>query len=559
MNDQEVMEKYGISKKTMAGLVAQTVLLVIAFGISVVGIIRNISMYREMIFFGQAAICAALIYFCIFKFKDRDRDYLKVILMAYALLEAIRAALLNTNGINPAIAGLARFVLVVLAICYVLIAERIDKKDSERIALAMVVLEVALYLIFIFGFPGMMYGRLNRIYPIVGVLISGSIAIFLKAKFEQLGAEEDEISPAQRWRSIIVIVLSLVIVISSLVGVSIQHANDVANGTAAPVQGDDPLSYWTDDAPLKAELVSYIEAVTDKENPDYIPVERRIAVFDLDGTLFCETDPNYFDYTMLLYRVTEDPSYKDKASDFEKEVAQKIQTLNETGEAAKGLEVDHGKAVASAFSGFTLDEFNDYIQEFKKMPHPGYEGMTRGEAFYKPMIQVVNYLRANDFTVYVVSGTDRFIVRGIVDNSVLKVPFNRIIGSDENLVAPDQGDTDGLSYVYEEDDKLVLGGQFIIKNLKMNKVTVIAQEIGMQPVLSFGNSSGDASMAEYVINNNPYKSLAFMLCCDATERANGNVEKAEKMKASCAEYGWIPVSMKNDWTTIYGDNVTRKK
>ncbi len=559
MNDQKVMEKYGISKKTMAGLVAQTVLLVIAFGISVVGIIRNISMYREMIFFGQAAICAALIYFCIFKFKDRDRDYLKVILMAYALLEAIRAALLNTNGINPAIAGLARFVLVVLAICYVLIAERIDKKDSERVALAMVVLEVALYLIFIFGFPGMMYGRLNRIYPIVGVLISGSIAIFLKAKFEQLGAEEDEISPAQRWRSIIVIALSLVIVISSLVGVSIQHANDVANGTAAPVQGDDPLSYWTDDAPLKAELVSYMAAITDKESPDYIPVERRIAVFDLDGTLFCETDPNYFDYTMLLYRVTEDPEYKDKASDFEKEVAQKIQTLNETGEAAKGLEVDHGKAVASAFSGFTLDEFNDYIQEFKKMPHPGYEGMTRGEAFYKPMIQVVNYLRANDFTVYVVSGTDRFIVRGIVDNSVLKVPFNRIIGSDENLVAPDQGDTDGLSYVYEEDDKLVLGGQFIIKNLKMNKVTVIAQEIGMQPVLSFGNSSGDASMAEYVINNNPYKSLAFMLCCDDTERENGNLEKAEKMKASCAEYGWIPVSMKNDWTTIYGDNVTRKK
>ena len=559
MNEQEVMEKYGISKRMRMGLIVQTILLVIAFGISVVGIIRNISMYREMIFFGQAAICAALIYFCIFKFKDRDRDYLKVILMAYALLEAIRAALLNTNGINPAIAGLARFVLVVLAICYVLIAERIDKKDSERIALAMVVLEVALYLIFIFGFPGMMYGRLNRIYPIVGVLISGSIAIFLKAKFEQLGAEEEEISPAQRWRSIIVIALSLVIVISSLVGVSIQHANDVANGTAAPVQGDDPLSYWTDGAPLKTELVSYIDAITDKENPDFIPVERRIAVFDLDGTLFCETDPNYFDYTMLLDRVTEDPTYKDKASDFEKEVAQKIQTLNETGEAAKGLEVDHGKAVASAFSGFTLDEFNDYIQEFKKMPHPGYEGMTRGEAFYKPMIQVVNYLRANDFTVYVVSGTDRFIVRGIVDNSVLKVPFDHIIGSDENLVAPDQGDTDGLSYVYEEDDKLVLGGQFIVKNLKMNKVTVIAQEIGMQPVLSFGNSSGDASMAEYVINNNPYKSLAFMLCCDDTERENGNVEKAEKMKASCEEYGWTPVSMKNDWTTIYGDNVTRKK
>ena len=559
MNDQEVKEKYGISGKMRVGLIVQTVLLAIAFGISVVGIIRNISMYREMIFFGQGVICAALIYFGIFKFKDRDRDYLKVILMGYAFLEAIRAALLNTNGINPAIAGLARFVLVVLAICYVVIAERIEKKDSERLALAMVGFEAVLYLIFIFGFPGMMYGRLNRIYPLVGLLISGSIAIFIKAKFEQLGAEEDKITPTQKWQSVIVVALSLVIVISSLVGVSIQHANDVANGIAAPLQGDDPLSYWTDDAPLKTELVSYMAAITDKESPDYIPTERRIAVFDLDGTLFCETDPNYFDYTLLLYRVTEDPEYKDKASDFEKEVAQKIRTLNETGEAAKGLEVDHGKAVASAFSGFTLDEFNNYIQEFKKMPHPGYEGMTRGEAFYKPMIQVVNYLKANGFTVYVVSGTDRFIVRGIVDDSVLKVPFDHIIGSDENLIAPDQGDTDGLNYVYDVDDKLVLGGQFIVKNLKMNKVTVIAQEIGIQPVLAFGNSSGDASMAEYVINNNPYKSHAFMLCCDDTERENGNVEKAEKMKASCEEYGWTPVSMKNDWTTIYGDNVTRKK
>ena len=81
-----------------------------------------------------------------------------------------------------------------------------------------------------------------------------------------------------------------------------------------------------------------------------MPVEDRIAVFDFDGTLFCETDPNYFDYNLLLYRVTEDPDYKDKASDAEKEVAQKIITMNETGESAKGLEVDHGKAVASAFS-----------------------------------------------------------------------------------------------------------------------------------------------------------------------------------------------------------------
>lgn len=92
----------------------------------------------------------------------------------------------------------------------------------------------------------------------------------------------------------------------------------------------------------------------------------------------------------------------------------------------------------------------------------------------------------------------------------------------------------------------------------MNKVSVIAQEIGVQPVLSFGNSTGDSSMAEYVTSGNSYKSLAFMLCCDDLERENGNTEKADKMLALCEEHDWVPISMKNDWTTIYGPGVTKK-
>ncbi len=87
---------------------------------------------------------------------------------------------------------------------------------------------------------------------------------------------------------------------------------------------------------------------------------------------------------------------------------------------------------------------------------------------------------------------------------------------------------------------------------------MILQEIGKQPVLSFGNSTGDASMAEFVTSNNPYPSMAFMLCCDDEVRENGSASKAEKMEKLCAEYDWVPVSMKDDWATIYGDGVTRK-
>ena len=336
-----------------------------------------------------------------------------------------------------------------------------------------------------------------------------------------------------------------------------QETEPVSETEAAP-SADEMLSLWTEDAAARKALVEYMDAITDESGADFIPVEDRIAVFDLDGTLFCETDPNYFDYTLLVHRVLEDPDYIDKASDFEKEVANKIVEQNETGAKFDGLEVDHGKAIASSFSGMTVEEFNDYIQEFKKLPMPSYDGMLRGEGWYQPMLQVVNYLIANDFTVYVVSGTDRFIVRGIVYDSPLNLPPRQIIGSDETLVTKDQGDEDGLDYVYDDNDELILGGEFIIKNLKMNKVTVIMQEIGQQPVLSFGNSTGDASMAEYVTSGNRYRSLAFMLCCDDTERENGSEEKAQKMFDLCDEFDWIPVSMKNDWTTIYGDGVTKK-
>ena len=334
--------------------------------------------------------------------------------------------------------------------------------------------------------------------------------------------------------------------------------SSASSASQTEVNKKDALSLWTDDAPLKKQLTEYISKITDKDSKDFIPVQRRIAVFDFDGTLFCETDPVYFDYRLFYYRVTEDPDYKDKASAAEKETAAKIKTMMDTGESAKGLEVAHGKGVASAFAGMTVGEFNDYVKMFREKQAPSYNNMKNGEAYYKPMIQVVNYLKANDFTVYVVSGTDRFIVRGAIEDSVLDVPPRQIIGSDETIVASHQGSEDGLTYQYKLEDQVITGGDFIIKNLKMNKVSVIQQEIGLQPVLSFGNSSGDNSMANFVIDDNPYPSAAYMLCCDDLERENGNMKKADAMRKSCEENGWTAISMKNDWTTIYGDNVTKK-
>ena len=148
-------------------------------------------------------------------------------------------------------------------------------------------------------------------------------------------------------------VLALLLVISC-----VMFATTAANnGKAAPAETTaavtteavddgaqaDVLSLWTDNAPLKKQLTEYMAKITDKDSKDFIPVSDRIAVFDLDGTLCCETDPVYFDYRLFYYRVTEDPDYKGKASAEELETAEKIKVMMDTGESAEGLAVDHGK------------------------------------------------------------------------------------------------------------------------------------------------------------------------------------------------------------------------
>ena len=328
-------------------------------------------------------------------------------------------------------------------------------------------------------------------------------------------------------------------------------------GLALVDDEEDPLSLWTADSAAKQALIDYVESVTDESSPDFIPAEDRIATFDVDGTLINETDPNYFDYTLLVHRVLEDPNYVDQASDFEKATANKIVDQNENGTKYEELPLEHGQCVASAFKGMTVDEFYAYVHEFAQSDMPSYEGMKRGEAFYAPMVQVVQYLQANGFDVYMMSGTDRLIMRGLFSSELcpIDIPLDHILGSDESLVGSKQGDEDGLDYTFSQGEELVLGGEFYMKTLKENKVYIIQREVAKQPVLSFGNSSGDFAMDNYALSNPNYKSAAFQLCCDDLTRENGNEEKAAKMAEQCAEYGYVAVSMANDWTTIYPEGV----
>ncbi len=310
------------------------------------------------------------------------------------------------------------------------------------------------------------------------------------------------------------------------------------------------LSLWNDAAPAKTAIVAYVSAVTSEGSRDYIPPESRIAVFDLDGTLMLETAPTYFDWLLYERRVLDDPDCRPTEEQVEAARKARYECI------LPPLTPNRESLVTLAYRGMTLDAFDAYVRAFMEEPQPGFSGMKRGEAFYRPMVEMVRYLQSSGFTVYVSSGTDRFTMRPLVAKN-LGLPYTQMLGSDSEILASGQGDVHAMHYVLTKDDKLVMGGKSIVKNLQMNKVSQIVRQIGVRPVLAFGNSMTDASMINYTINGNRYRALGFMVCCDDLEREYGNAAKAEKMRDASRKYGWIPISMRDDWKTIYGDGVKR--
>ena len=310
---------------------------------------------------------------------------------------------------------------------------------------------------------------------------------------------------------------------------------------------------WVDgSAPISA-LKAYVETVTDEKSEDFIPAEDRIAVFDLDGTLYCETFPIYGEWLLFSDYVLNTPDYD--APEEIKAVAQELAGIKKASDIPSHMEQTHIHAHAAAFAGMTIEDYMDVVDAFKETSADGFNGMSRGEAFYLPMLEVVDYLLENEFIVYICSGTNRFTVRSLIDG-VIDIPARQVIGTDFTIVASGQGEEMDMHYNYAEEDELLMGDAVITKNVKMSKVAQLEQELGQKPVLVFGNSTGDVPMAIYAEEENNYLTEIFFLLCDDTEREHGNESKAQKIADICAEKDWVTISMANDWTTIYGEDVT---
>jgi len=325
------------------------------------------------------------------------------------------------------------------------------------------------------------------------------------------------------------------------------------DGDALPAKKE-YFTLWNSCEALNA-LQEYVEDVTDPNSGNYIKEEDRIATFDMDGTFIGELYPTYFEYNLLEYRVLEDETYRNSAPDDVRETAQEIRDFVRNGTPLPAhFDMKHAQAAAKAYAGMTIAEFNAYVKAYASQPANGFAGMTYGQSFYKPMLQVFDYLKANGFTYYVVSGSDRLICRALVE--AVGIEPNRVIGMDVKLKSSSQGEETGVNYTMGKEEDLVRTDELIIKNLKTNKVLQITQEIGKVPVLSFGNSSGDCAMHNYCLSNK-HKSAAFMLIADDDVRDHANREKALTLGMQWFEAGYHVISMKDDFKTIYGSEVEK--
>jgi phosphoserine phosphatase len=328
---------------------------------------------------------------------------------------------------------------------------------------------------------------------------------------------------------------------------------------AAEEENGKPLTeYWSEDSPAAESLRAYVSKVTDENDAEnFIPVKDRIAVFDMDGTLTCETFFTHYDTMMFIDYcsglVDENSWQSDKDKEELKQVAASITPEYKAGEAL-------ARNFARAYSGMSVEELYDYAVEFGQKETASFENMRYIDGFYLPMVELVKYLYDNDFTIYVISGTERTTTRAIIANS----PFgeyitpNHVIGTVFEIKQKGhETESSNMNFKYENGDELVLTGGFIQKNLNGNKSIYIEREIGQRPVLAFGNSGSDTSMMNYTIDSrNPYPAQAYMIVADDNVREWGT-QDWEAKSADYAAKGYIPISMKNDFAQIYPEEMTK--
>lgn len=311
------------------------------------------------------------------------------------------------------------------------------------------------------------------------------------------------------------------------------------------------LAGWSADSEALVSLMQFVSKSVDEDSEGYIPPEDRVAVFDFNGTLQGERFPTDFESWFHIWRALHDESFD--APEALKDYATMAEAYLLDGAEPEDSPVAEEFYGGRLFEGLTQEEYMDLVRRFKELPVWGFEGMTYGENYFLPMLSVIRYLYENGYSIYICSGSNRDAVRVMLEDTLDQyIPAEHVIGTDFLYKVSGMG----RGYTLAVDEQLVIAGACPYMS-KTDKAIAIQREIGRRPVLAFGNSSGDFAMANYTLQNSRYPSQAYILLCDDIERDYGDTETADNLAAQCEAAGYHTVSMRNDFLTIYGEQVHR--
>lgn len=315
------------------------------------------------------------------------------------------------------------------------------------------------------------------------------------------------------------------------------------------------LASWNETSSNKKEIIAFVEQVTDENNDNFVPEEERIATFDMDGTIVAEKDL-WLELAVAVYRIDTELSDNKTLVKEKDKLLENIKKDPEPPETGKMIVDVTGKA----FEGMAQEDFVTYMSEFMQQKKEDYVDLTYADSFYKPMLELIQYLQDNGFTVYLVSGSERGVVWGAAKD-ILDLPRSQMIGADMALIADSKDSTSGGKghSMFEPGDELQRGLGFTQKNVENDKVYNIFHQIGIRPILACGNTSGDFSMLNYAKSNPEHPGFALLINHNDKDREyQYNTKERKDWDKKAEKYDWNVVSMKDEFDVIYLTDAEKK-
>jgi phosphoserine phosphatase len=300
------------------------------------------------------------------------------------------------------------------------------------------------------------------------------------------------------------------------------------------VFAQDSLPSWNDTAPKRA-IIAFVEKVTKEGSPEFVAPSDRVAVFDNDGTLWCE-NPVPFQVAFVLDELKRRAPLEPALN------ADPMVQAALAGDLGKLLEGKHHdglmRILALTHTGMTTEEFSSRVNDWLKVAkHPRF-GKAYTDLTYQPMQELLRYLRANGFKTFIVSGGGADFMR-VFSDEVYGIPPEYVVGS-----------TGQVKFEFRE-------GKPVLVKAVDHLFVEIHQFIGRRPIACFGNSDGDQAMLEYTTIGNPRPSFGLIVHHTDADREYAyaaNPKSSGKLTTAldaANKHGWTVVDMKADWKSVW--------